>query len=298
MANIKPFHITKKFEHKKFVQFQESLTKKRSSYSSFIITSDKKMVLCKRSSSFYFSHMTSVFKRLLRNEKILKDYMVKIILSYIAHFKVYELITFLIWVDSIYNIFTDISLPEYQLLKNGIDHISLQFLDNRVLLLIGQPEFISSLKEVASSFTRSLFRGDINEFSYINNDPIYVLPGGRRSSSDSDNKETLFREIKEEIGYDMYSNDIKMVSDDFSIRDKNKDIAPVLVCTTTDKVFNRYFVEYISIILIPNTAQDIIDSFIPNKEVSDILLLDVSNEIDTMFSDRTLTPLLHVFKKI
>lgn len=298
MMNTKPFHITRKFEHKKFARFQERRTKNSPSYSSFMITSDKKLILCKRSSSFYFSHMISVFKRLLRNGEPLKDSIVKVIVSYIIHFKEYELITFLLWLNTTYDIFPDISQAELHLLNTGIDPIPLQFLNDKILLLVGNPLFVLSMKDIASSFVKSLFRGENNMFSHMNNDPVYVLPGGRRSSADNNIKDTLFREVKEEIGYDMYSNDIKIVSDDFSIVEKSNDLTPILVCTTTDKVFNRYFIEYISIVFIPTTSQEIIKSFRRNKEVSGILLLDVGNEIEKMFVDKTVTPLLQVFKRL
>lgn len=296
--NTKPFHITRKFEHKKFSRFQERRTKNSPSYSSFMITSDKKLILCKRSSSFYFSHMISVFKRLLRNDEPLKDNIVKVIVSYIIHFKEYELVTFLLWLNTSYDIFQDITRTELDILNTGIDPIPLQFLNDKILLLVGNPLFILSMKDIASSFVKSVCRGETNMFSHMNNDPVYVLPGGRCSSVDNNIKDTLYREVKEEIGYDMNSNDIKIVLHDFSIVEKSNDLTPVLVCTTTDKVFNRYFVEYISIVFIPTTSQEILNSFRPNKEVSGILLLDVRNEIEKMFADKTATPLLQVFKRL
>lgn len=159
-------------------------------------------------------------------------------------------------------------------------------------------ELIQLLEQVAIELHIS-FYFDEDVFN-IKEGTTIMLPGGKRTLEDLSVKDTLYREIREEISCNLNNLPVCFLDKHFNIKplDANTDVESIMTCKTRDKILNKVYNDIISVIFIPLTSEQLLAHFIPNYEVSGLIFKHIKLNILDVTGKQFLSEILKTFKNL
>lgn len=277
------FKINKKREYKRFVFPCETKIKKNVSYCCFIVFKDKKLLFATRSHSFYCSYIYVT----LSKKTELTQYHINKILTCIKNLNLVEFLDFIMALI-------------YQGIIKAQDYFSWKELDtlihldqscrvnifknsNMKYMLEENTELLFEIKKIIHNFRNWYF--DNKKTDDIEFDAGYtiVLPGGKKELGESC-KETIIREVMEEIGLDINADEVSFLSNNLKFTNfkSNIIIPPIIDCFTKDKVLNHIYNDKIFILKIDRDFNDVVKNFKPTTEIVSVISVHINIDYDNM----------------
>lgn len=294
------FRINKKKEYKKFTFPSTPKTNGKVSYCCFILFKNNKILLATRTHSFYCSY---IYVTLSRNTYLSEQQLNKVTAS-IRNLNIVEFLDFLCAIIN-----QEIIDPNLYFSKKEIEIIQKADISNNInmfkncvmkdLIDTNNTELIFEIEKILYDFRDMYF--DNKKIKGLGIDGTYtvILPGGRKEIGDKNCKETIIREVMEEINLDIDINEVSFLNIDLEfISFKNNEfIYPVMDCFTKDKVLNNIYNDKIFVFKIDKDHNEAIKNFKPNLEIGTIFTMDLKIDYDNMTID-SLKKIIKTYKSI
>ncbi|QKE44494.1 putative mRNA-decapping enzyme [Yalta virus] len=295
------FRINRKREYKKFsFPISPTQTTGKVSYCCFILFKNNKILLAARSHSFYcsYAHVT------LSKNDCLSEQQIQKIIGSIKNLHMTEFIDF---VSAL--IQQNIIKPDIYFSKREIDILRkmndtqekkvFKSFNLKDLVSNSNGELIFEIEKLLLDFREMYFNNKKSKILQIDSGLTVVLPGGKKEIGDKTCKETIIREVMEEINLDIDINEVSFLNDDFDfVSFKNNDtIYPVMSCYTKDKILNHIYNDKIFIFKIDKDYDDATKDFKPTKEIRSILGVKLKIDYNNMSID-SLRKIIKAYKSI
>ena len=291
------FKINKKREYKKFTFPCSKKQFLNSSCSCFILSGDHKIIFATRSRSFYCSYLYIAFKK-----GVLIETQIPKIISCIKNLHLVEFLDLIINMhyQEIFDLKNHFSLKEISiLLEVNTDYEKSIFKDIDFKNLLNDDElFKSELKTIINCFRKWYFENELFKELQLDSGLTIVLPGGKKEDGENC-KETIIREVMEEICLDIDINEVSILNKDLEFVNfkDNKKITPVFDCYTKDKILNYVYNDKVFIFKIDKTYKDIIKNFKPTAEITSVLPMSIKIDYDNI-SIESLKKILKTYRNL
>lgn len=294
------FRINRKREYKKFTFPSTTQAIGKISYCCFILFKNNKILLATRSHSFYCSY---IYVTLSKNDCLSEQQLQKIVGS-IRNLNIIEFIDF---VSAL--IQQNIIQPDIYFSKKEIDIIKtldkshnmsiFKSCNMKDLIDVSNNELIFEIEKILFDFRDMYFNNKKIKNLEIDSGFTIVLPGGKKEIGDKNCKETIIREVMEEISLDIDINEVSFLNDDFDFVSfkNNETISPVMTCFTKDKILNHIYNDKIFIFKIDKDHNEAIKDFQPTSEIGSIFTLDIKIDYNNMTID-SLRKIIKTYKSI
>lgn len=266
------FEIKTNHDLKKFYIYNTNLmnlSTKNFSYNAFIITNDKKLIVCYRKRSFYFDFMKIICLKIFLFEKFKKK-----LINCLYNLYLNEISSLIFYIFNDKNFFYTKDCYS-DLIKININ------------ILFVDKDLYKHLLYIKENFK-----------NYLSTKCI-ILPGGKYNKNETNITQTdvLLREISEEIGLNLKEIEIKNYhfSDSQSKKCNIEDmpmniisniyqIKPILITYIHDHVLNKYYYDITYLIDLNFSSQEILNIFRPNVEIHKIYFVPLALHKNYLYS--------------
>lgn len=293
------FRINKKREFKKFTFPSSNKPTGKVSYCCFILFKNNKVLLATRSHSFYCSYIYVT----LNKTTFLSEQQVNKIISCIKNLNIIEFLDFLCALIN-----EEIICPNIYFSKKEIDTLKRMDETNNVKLFkscnmkelidTNNTHFMFELEKILFDFRDMYFDNKKIKDLEIDGGFTIILPGGKKEFGDKSCKETIIREVMEEINLNIDINEVAFLNHELEfVNFKNNDLSATMDCFTKDKVLNNIYNDKIFILKIDKDDKEAIKNFKPNAEIGTIFTMDVKIDFNNMCI-KSLKQLIKIYKSI
>lgn len=247
-SNIYKFHNKEDFY--KFLD--EKFMSHTYSFNSIITTHDNKILLLKRKNSFavdkLYNYITSYNKKINYCK----------IINHIKNLFQSELLMIMLTIDEL-----DLNISELKIREKMFRIFDDKKLTEKIFVIscfirLKYRYTFYKIYNTTNDKISRIIKTDNLEITITKEKDIYVLPGGRKSKFDKNFKETLYREIFEELG--------KRLKFELSF-----DYYHIIISKIYDKVSSTMYNDITLICSINKNINDIINNFRTNEEISNIV---------------------------
>lgn len=274
------------------------------SYCCFILFKNNKILLAIRSHSFYCSYIYVTLNKTKNSSKRLTKQQLQKISKSIRNLNIMEFIDF---VSAL--IQQDIIEPNIYFSKREIEIIAHIDKTNNMnifkssnmkdLINVSDNKLIFEIEKILYDFCDMYFNNKNVKNLKINFGFTIVLPGGKKETYDKNCKETIIREVMEEINLNININEVSFLNNDFKfVNFKNSEtVSPIMTCFTEDKILNHVYNDKIFIVKVDKNYEDVITNFQSTPEINSIFPLDIELDYDNM-NIESLKKIIKTYKNV